>query len=436
MLHDFEVVGLYADPATVAADPASLDTAQREIGLNRVIFGGPFNFSPETRALNPVIKDPQHTAPGLGLTDDDSTLRRAIDEAHRRGIKVWGIISTYWAGAENAPDLMARDLNGRRMDEFQRFPFAHEQASYTFCPNDEQVNAWFEAALVEMATGYAFDGFALTHFRFSHAAFFQELLACGCPVCREAANRSGYDFDRMKSAVLGSVNALQHAPCQLLHRAAALNLGFTDLLQALGQDGGGVIDWLNFRADSITHNLRRFHIAVRKVAGPDFAFGSDVYYPALAMLVGHRYRDFAATCEHILPLLPHVEIHCLDVLASFAQLLTQWVDGLCEHDALQLVYQLFGFDGLNLPTSIAGLHMGNPPDAEPQLAALGDLVTSELYKARLLSGDKVKSYPVLKGAIWPDETVHRLIGAVRDAGHNGVVLQGTSALMAEATQKG
>jgi len=420
------VIGIYGDANAIANDPGFLDLAQAEIGLNRIIFGGPFKLSPETLARNPAHKGQSH-GHGLGLTDDDTPLRRAIDEAHRRGIQVWHIISTYWAGAEDAPERMARDLRGRRMDEYPRLPYADEQWSYTFCPSNEQTNAWFEAAQVELATRYEFDGCALTHHRFCHAAFYPELLACGCPSCAEAAGQLGYDFARMKTAALRTADVLQHASAAKLRRAASLGLGLWDFLQWLGEDGGGLVDWFNFRADCMTRNLRRFRGAVR-AARPDFAFGSDTHFPSLALLVGHRYRDFAAVCDHILPLLPHVAIHCLDVLAAFATALTHWADGLSEAEALQLVYQLFGYENLGLPPDIAGLHLGNASHGEPQVAALSDLVASELVKARLLAGDGVPSYPVIKGAVWDPHTVRRLIDAAREAGHTGVVFQGTAAL--------
>jgi hypothetical protein len=424
------VVGLYGDPAAVVADPRYLDVARDEIGLNRIIFGGSFNLSPEVRTLNPFPKDKALLAPGLNLTDDDTTLRRAIDEARKRDIQVWVLTSAYWAGAEHAPALMARDLTGRRMDEFPRLPYAHEQATHTFCPNNEQVNAWFEAALVDIATRYDIQGYALTHFRFCHPAFFQQMLACGCPACEKAAAELGYDFPHMKAAVLEAVAALQRLPARKLEQAASLGLGFVDLLQTLGKDGGGVADWFNFRADCLSRNLRRFRAAVQRAVGQrDFAFGTDAHVPSFALLVGHRYRDLAATCDHILPLLRHIAIHYLDNLASFASLLTQWADGLSERDALRLVYRLFGYDRYNLPTDLASLHLDDPYGAAEQgLEALGEIVANELYKARLYSGDTVRSYPVIAGASWPSATVRRLMDVAREAGHDGIVFQGTSAL--------
>jgi len=442
------LVGLYADPAAIAADPGYLDVAQDEIGLNCIILGGPFDLSPQVRQLNPlggptddrtpglppIVRHARTEAsagvraPGLTLTDDDTTLRRAIDEAHKRGIQVWGIISAYWAGAEHAAKLMARDLYGRRLDAYPRHPFAHEQATHTFCPTHPQVNAWFEAALVDIAVRYDIQGYALTHFRFAHPAFFEQMLACACPGCERTAAELGYDFARMKAAVLGTVAALQKLPPATLRRWAGLSFGFSELLQMLGQDVAGVVDWFNFRADVISHNLKRFRDAVHAAVKRDFSFGSDAHYPSMAILVGHRYRDLAGICDHILPLLSHNEIHYLDNLATFATLLAGWINGLDEKDALRLVYRLFGVAGLGLPGSIAELHLGDPPSAETRLPVLGDIVAEEMHKARLLSGDRIPSYPVIKGSLWPEDLVRRLTAVAHEAGHDGIVYQGTSSL--------
>jgi hypothetical protein len=419
-----KVVGLYGDAAAIAADPGYLDAAKKEIGLNRIIFGGGFNLTSKTRALNPSKGG---AAPGVTLVDDDTPMRKAIDEAHKRGMQVWGCISLYWAGAEHAPDLMAYDLTGKRMDEFPRRLYAAEQGSMTFCPNNERINAWFEALLVEIAARYDFQGYALTHVRYCHPAFFEQMLACGCPTCQKKAAELGYDFTRMQQAVLATQAAFKNLPAGRLKTAARASLGFFDFLQALGQDCRGVVDWFNFRADAITLNLKRFSQAVH-AARPDFIFGSDTHYPTMALLVGHRYSDLAATCDQILPLLSHNEIHFMDNVGSFATLLTQWIDGLGEVEAVSLVYKLLGIHNPEMPVTVKAMHLGEPPSAEPQMEALLDLVVSEMYKARLFSGEKVPSYPVIKGSIWPEKTIRRLMEVATEAGHDGIVLQGTDAL--------
>ncbi len=209
MLDKEMVVGLYADPAALVSDPGYLDAVKNEIGLNRVLFGGGFNLTAKTRALNPSTGG---AAPGVTLVDDDTPVRKALDEAHKRGMQVWGVLGGYHGGANYAPDLMAHALTGERMDEFPPRLYSTEQSSHTFCPNNERINDWFEAMQVEIAARYDFQGYALTHVRYCHPAFFEQLLACGCPTCQKKAAELGYDFTRMKRAVLDTLSAIKNMP--------------------------------------------------------------------------------------------------------------------------------------------------------------------------------------------------------------------------------
>jgi hypothetical protein len=422
-----KVVGLYGDAGAAAKDAGYLNLLQDKIGLNRIIFGGGFNLSPKTRQLNPSSGG---NAPGLGLTDDDSSLFLGIEEAHKRGIKVWGCMSSYWAGAEHAPELMAYDLYGNRMDYYQRSPYAHEQGSMTFCPTNERINDWFEAAFTEIAIKYDFDGYALTHFRYCHPAFIEQMLGCACPSCQKKAADLGYDFPRMKKAVLGLVDSLKHLPVALLAGKSGYSFGFTDLLQVLGVDGGGVLDWFNFRADVISGNLKRFKQTVKAEVKREFAFGSDAHYPSMAMLVGHRYKDLGSICDQILPLLSHNAIHYMDNLGSFASHLTQWNNGLSERDAVRLVYMLFGITYPGMPKTVTDMDLENPMEAEKTLqTVIPEIIASEMYKAKLYSGDNVPTYPVIKGSLfWSSLNVKKLMQTALDTGHNGIILQGTDAL--------
>ncbi len=118
----------------------------------------------------------------------------------------------------------------------------------------------------------------------------------------------------------------------------------------------------------------------------------------------------------------------MDNIGSFATLLTQWIDGLGEGEAVSLVYNLLGIHNPEMPVTVKAMHLGEPPSAEPKMEALLELVASEMYKARLFSGEKVPSYPVIKGSNWPEKTVRRLMEVATEAGHDGIVLQGTDAL--------
>ena len=51
-----------------------------------------------------------------------------------------------------------------------------------------------------------------------------------------------------------------------------------------------------------------------------------------------------------------------------------------------------------------------------------------MFRARLYNS-RIPSYPVIKGGTWPKEPIRRLIAAADDLGHDGIVFQGTDALV-------
>ena len=113
MITKLDVVGLYGD-VNLANNNDLLDRLQGEIGLNRIVMGAAVNLSPATRALNPIPPDKGAYGPGTQLTDDDSALQRALENAHRRGIQVHGCFMIYWCMADMAPQHMVHDVAGRR----------------------------------------------------------------------------------------------------------------------------------------------------------------------------------------------------------------------------------------------------------------------------------------------------------------------------------
>ena len=74
------------------------------------------------------------------------------------------------------------------------------------------------------------------------------------------------------------------------------------------------------------------------------------------------------------------------------------------------------------------MKLGNPLNGEIDMKWLEDLIENEMYKTRLVSGRKVLSYPVIKGSTWPEQIVRRLIKSSLEAGHDGIVFQGTDSL--------
>ena len=180
-------------------------------------------------------------------------------------------------------------------------------------------------------------------------------------------------------------------PAQVRH-AADSKLGLTGLHQFLGLDGG-LADWLNFRADITSDNLRGLRQAVHDATTRPVVFGSDTFPPSFALLVGHRYADFAGgASDFTSTLISHVAFFVYATLASFADLLMQSVDGLAEADALRFTYTIFGYDHFEMPLQIGGFHLGNW-DLEEASTPITDLVEKEFTLARALNPGVVPSIP-------------------------------------------
>ncbi|HCR17753.1 MAG TPA: hypothetical protein DIU35_09735 [Candidatus Latescibacteria bacterium] len=178
----------------------------------------------------------------------------------------------------------------------------------------------------------------------------------------------------------------------------------------------------------LTDHLRRFKEAVCEAAGREVVFGTDTYPPSFSLLVGHNYLESLTWSGYTSPLISHAEIFILATFASNADLFCRWNSGLEETDALQLVYWLYGYDHLGLPQTLEALGVGTP-DLEMRFEKLYDIVALELWRARLYNDGSIPSYPVIKGATWPKETVQRLVQTTNEIGHDGIIYQGTESIL-------
>ena len=420
-----KLVGLYTEPKTVLEHPGYFDALIDTVGLTHILMAG-YTLSPETRAKNPLPPGDEASVPTPG-SDDDRDLRRALDIAHGKGLQVW-IRGWGWHGyAGRYPAMCAEDMHGRPLSEVPKLRYGLEQDAIAFCPNHEGLNEYLRSAYAEMIANYDVEGLNLSHCRYTAPSFLHTLFGCACARCQAVARAQGYDFERMRGSALAFWDRLHHLDASTVQKANELGWGLTDLSQWLGIDVG-LVDWFSFRARVLTDQLRQFKEAVVEAAGTDAVFGTDTFPPTFAMLVGHNYREFLTWSSYTSPLISHVEIFILATLASYADLLCQWNEGLDETDALQFVYRLFGYDHLDLPETLEALGVGTP-DLEMRYEKLYDIVSLELWRARLYNDGSIPSYPVIKGADWPKATVQRLMRDAEALGHDGIILQGTDSLL-------
>ncbi|MBI4531330.1 MAG: hypothetical protein HY709_07380 [Candidatus Latescibacteria bacterium] len=424
-----KLVGLYAGSNMLIEHPDYFDMLKEEIGLTHILGGGTYKLLDETWAKNPMPPGGEQFAPSCG-GDDDSALRQAIDIAHNKGLQVWIGGGGWHGGGERYPELCMRDMHDRPISEVPRLRYAREQPAMAYCPSNQAVNEWLRSIFSEVAATYEVDGFDLTHCRYTAPSFLHNLFGCGCPRCASLAGERGYDFEKMRSSILTFWERIQHLDARAVREAGKRGLGVLDFPQWLGIDSG-IAEWFEFRAGVIASNLKCFKESVYEAAGRDIVFGCDTFPATFSVLVGHSYRDFMEWSDYTSTLLPHVEYFIHTTFAPYADLLSQWTEGLEEADALRFVYRLFGYDHLDMPQSLEefGYESLGMPDCEAKCKALYDIVELELWRARLYNTGEIPSYPVIKGAVWAPEIVKGLVDAAERIGHEGIIFQGTSSLV-------
>lgn len=421
-----KLVGLYTGSNMLIEHPDYFDALKEKIGLTHVIGFGEYKLSEETWAKNPMPPGGEQFAPSRG-SDDDRALRRAIDIAHDKGLKVWFCSSSWHGGGDRYAEMCMKDMHNRPISEVPKLRYAREQYSMAYCPSNEKLNEWLRSVFSDIMAHYEADGVDLTHSRYTAPAFLHNLFGCGCPRCADLARNRGYNFDKMRNSILTFWEKIQHLDAKAVREAGERGLGLLDLPQWLGIDAG-IAEWFEFRAGVIAANLKRFKESAYEAAGRKIVFGSDTFPPSFSIFVGHSYPDFMKWADYTSPLLPHVEYFILSTFATYADLLCQWTKGLAEEDALRFVYRLFGYDHLDMPQSLEEFGI-ETPECEVKCKALYDIVELELWRARLYNTGEIPSYPVIKGATWSPEIVKGLVDAAERMGHDGIIFQGTSALM-------
>jgi hypothetical protein len=157
-------------------------------------------------------------------------------------------------------------------------------------------------------------------------------------------------------------------------------------------------------------------------------FAADTYPPALAVLVGHRYRDWPSHSDFYSPLLSHIFAFITFGFAAWSRFLRDKVPGLSEADALGLLYHLTGYGDLGMPESIEALGLDRP-DGEYRDVPILALMERDLAKSRLYASPEIPSYPIIQGGCWPPEVVSELIAAAERLGHDGIIFQGSGSLI-------
>lgn len=439
-MDDF-TLGLYLDARTIVDNPDYLKALRDQLGLNLVIVGftgeipkevlaqSPFdgippsaefmrsllctliNGQPITTKLDSVQK---LVGPAVRAERDEGLMRQAIQAAHDIGLRVW-LLGEAWTTSD--------------------------WDNVMYCPSHEGVNRWYEALYVHMASHYDVEGLDITHARYPMTSHPRGMFVCACERCAQAAAEMGYNMPQMKAALYDALEKLKRIPAERLVRVARDGMGFSDYVQLLDLQSG-VLDWFRFRADLLATKFGRFRQAVHAAAGESLVFGTDTYPASLALFAGHNYTQWDRFSDFASPLISHVDIFQAHTMVVWAEFLQSVIPGLGETDALQIIYRLVGYDCLDMPTRVADFLLGDigivpgfatNPRCEFEHLPLRELLALDMAKARLYLPEGLPSYPIIQGGgsphDWPREIIEATIASAKELGHQGVMLQGTRALL-------
>ena len=424
-------IGLYLDASTINRNPGYLETLREGMGLTLVIIGFSGEVDAPTLAMSPFDATPpsdahlfsllarhidgepstsrlrsaqQTIGPHVHAGGDDDALREAIRRARAAGLEIW-LLGGAWT--------------------------ANDYDVLMYCPSNEEVNRWFEAVYTHMATHYDVDGVDITHARFPMTSYPRGLFLCACPDCARSAAEMGYDMGSMIADIHGSLARIKRIDGDRIVALSKLPLAAMDLWQLLGAREG-LLEWFRFRAELIAQGVARFRNAVHAAAGHQFIFGADTYPASLSMFAGHDHSRWDTCSDFASPLLSHVNIFPMQTMTVWAEFLQRIILDLSEKHALEAVYRLVGYDGLNMPTSFADFCLG-APDCEYRNIPLRKLLTVDMAKAAAYLPQGLPSYPIIQGGgaphDWPRAIIDQVSQAAIELGHHGVIYQGTSSLV-------
>ncbi len=422
----------FCETERVAEDLDALDELRDKIGLTTIMpesficHTSGFAASPEIVKSSPFedwrTREQLHPRARQGIYPavcgtvggfDDAPLLRVIERCRSLGIEIWGHIGLWSYGGDVYPEYAMVDIDQKPLDP------RYKQWGIGLCPSRPRLVNWTRDCLVDVAQRYDIDGFDVDHSRYPAPGNLSSLFACACPSCQEEASRLGYDFQRMKAGLVNLKNSLGRLTSETIKQALQTNPDFWLFLSFLGADPS-VVEWFEFRSKVLAIRMQEFRTAVQETAGKDKVFGSDVFPPSIALLGGHDYNEWELGSDFLTGGSSSGGV--VGWATTVTNLATEWAPALCrlvpdleERDALQLVYQLFGYEDFELPLSVKEIQNGELPIAK--------MYDREVIRLRTRTSGTRPIYPPIS-ASGPPDLVRQLCDSVTRHKCNGMLFSG------------
>ena len=422
-----KLVGVYCSADHVLNHPEYLDELQKKLGCNVIIVGHGVNYPDKIRRLTPFPKEEQWV--GVGYAENDENINRCADSLHSRGMDMW-LYGTGHTDQGHDDRLSPVDFNGVRFKNQPDPNYALEAGGSALCFQKQSIIRWQVNSYSWVCKNYDIDALYLSHHRYTIPSSYHRLFGCACRDCQEAAYRLGYNFENMRKAMLGLRKNLCLMTKDKVKQAAELGFTYTDFLQTLA-DGTEIMDWLEFRAAAVSDSLSRINRAIKTATNNQCHFIVDTVNPTFSLLVGHDLKTFLGEVSDAFYPMAWVAYHYMTVVASWANALVEWVEGLDESTALKVVYQLIGWDDIDLPKNrIADIHIGITRKEHKSeeffkhfKKYIPGLMTHEYRRGALLNIKNLPSYQTVFPHYWGRKITEPLMDEIMAAGHDGYIFE-------------
>lgn len=431
-----KLVGCYVSAGDILDSPEYIDALQKKLGVNVLLCSNAIKMPQWLRDMHPLKEQGRMI---VSHFDDDSRLNRAIEETHKRGMDFWLYFSGHHYGTDVHRPYIAETFDGVKFMDLPQIKYALCQSLITTCFSKPAIRDWDTAVFSYAAGAYDVDSMYVSHYRYANPSFWTNLFGCACRDCQKEAARQGYDYESMKRAMLKLRYKLERLDKKTLERAAEMQLHFTDFLTMLGDDNG-VMDWFVFRANVVGDALKRIHDSVHTETNHRSGFITDTHNSTHALFVGHNWKDLICGGSDALHPLSWCAYQHISAVAAWANQLCEWVPGLSEETAMNVVMRFFGWDNLGLPDKrIKDLRIGVSSkehgiyDAANKDGFYGyfnpdltiKLMTHEWSRMSVINGGRIPAHPVIKGYEWPENVCRELMDVADELGLTGYVFQRT-----------
>lgn len=245
------------------------------------------------------------------------------------------------------------------------------------CPNNPSIRKFNLRLIEEIISDFNPDGIVLDGIRFpSPGSGSKSFLTCFCENCESKAKEMGYNFNLMKQDVRLFVKNVLKFVLNIKSPIDVLNIE---------QRYPGIFEWIKFRCDSITEHIKDAQAKVKEIA-PNIEFGTTLFVPSLASLVGQNYSIMTQYLDFIQPMIYHKGNGPACVNYEILKVIEDEVQKNLQSGILKSIYKIFGYEMQKPPLDLEGLKKGLPPA----------IISIEAEKVRLLMNKKnVKITPII-----------------------------------------